>query len=152
MSRVRTDVFIKNELVRSWYQSRAGFTPVENYIWATMELQSGTSSTWFSVSGLPQAECTHARYGFSQFVLRTAQGSYEIGRLGDRLFRATDPQVLEDSAALGGLNQLGPSRHLLLICRDDAIDMDLHPELVHINTMVRFVHTDLDEVMARMDR
>lgn len=150
MSRVRTDVLIENELVRNWYQSRVGFTPIEEYLWTTMELESGTSPEDFSVSGLPQADCVHARYGFSQFLVRTARGSYEMGRLGDRLFRATDARVLDDSAALWGLRQLDPSRHLLLVCRNDLIDVELHPQLVPINKAVRFVHDDLDKLMAYM--
>ena len=149
INRVGLHVYVDNEGARRWY-SRIGFFPVEEQIWAIAQIEMATTPGWYCVAGIPQANVVHARYGFSQFVLRTSQGNYEIGRLGTDVYRATNPRILENSAALWGLRQLDPSRHLLLICRADMIDVDLHPQLVPINKAVRFVHDDLDKLMAYM--
>ncbi len=148
VTQVGLDVFLENEKAKHWY-SRIGFAPVERYSWSTTALRPPSTPGWYCVAELPQAECIHARYGFSQFVLKTVRGSYRIGRLGDDVFRVGDLRLLEDHAALRGLGELGPARHLLAVCPDEAVETYSYPDLAGVATAVRMV-AGLDEVVVRL--
>ena len=69
---------------------------------------------------LPDLEASwerHARYGFSQFTVRTARGEYTLGRLGANHFRAIGEDSLEDRDALAALVEVDASRRLFVIAR-----------------------------------
>jgi len=111
------DVFEDNTRALSWYE-RLGFVPVSATRWeaGTWSPDSKASGPWFC-SDLPQADCAHARYGFSMFELATPRGQYQVGRLGSALFRVSDEQLLSDPDAAAALRTLGRHRQVLLLRR-----------------------------------
>ncbi|MBE7502948.1 MAG: GNAT family N-acetyltransferase [Verrucomicrobiales bacterium] len=113
---ISLDVFADNARARGWYE-RLGFRVVASTRWelAGLPATSGTAG-WF-VSGLAQADCVQARYGFSMFDLHTPAGQYHVGRLGSDWFRVADARLVDDAVAGVALSALGPGRRVLLLRR-----------------------------------
>lgn len=110
------DVFADNTLARTWYE-RLGFCYMTATRWESGILSTASGEGEWWVSGLAQADCVHARYGFSMLDLVTTTGQYHIGRLGSSLFRVEDPRLLADPDAAAALRSLGADRRLLLLKR-----------------------------------
>ena len=115
-STIFLDVFSDNIRTRAWYAS-LGFTPVSEQVWRLTPLRppSPRLQEPCSTRGLSEADRAHARYGFSEFDLVTAEITYRIGRIGDGLFRSTTPSLLDDDTAQEALSALDGSRALLTI-------------------------------------
>ena len=113
------DVFHGNTL--SEFHKRLGYKITESFKWVTATIPSGEISDITTISGIPQADTVHAKYGFSQFLLTTQMRSYQVGRLGSEWFRITDSEILSDKDALFALNRLDEKRSILCICSEDKM-------------------------------
>ncbi len=109
-------VFTENVRVRKWYAS-LGFELREELVWAEIPLNPPPrmNHDWWCASGMPQADKIQQVYGFSSFTLHTASRTYEMGRIGEKLFRSTSLDILQDACALGALATLDRGRHLLCL-------------------------------------
>lgn len=146
---VSLDVFEDNTRALSWYR-RLGFEPVSATRWEAgmWSADSGADGTW-SCSGLPQADCVHARYGFSMFELTTPRGQFQVGRLGSALFRVADEQLLKDPDAAVALRTLGKGRKVLLLRRSAMSDCSTEPGVLARGLRMS---AQLDVVMERLGR
>ena len=108
------DVFYDNPRARAWYRSW-GMSPERHVRWIQLPLPPMDSQTALccATSGLVESHEQHLRYGFSQFTLSTNVATYQIGRLGDGLFRTGSDAILRDPAALQGLTRIDSQRQLL---------------------------------------
>lgn len=106
------------------FYHRTGYTVVFQMMWSACPLPDGPMTVDTVFHGLPQADAIHARYGFSQFTLRTRLGLYDVGRLGTRWFRLRNPAIVRDEKALSALHNLDPERELL--CFVDAGSLPAH--------------------------
>jgi ribosomal protein S18 acetylase RimI-like enzyme len=148
---VALDVFAENVRARSWYRS-VGMQSVYERIWVETPLVAvGTRQQHgWTISKLAQANSDHILYGFSKFTIETEK-IYEIGRLGDSLFRCHTFEILEDLCALSALAILDNHRSLLCIGKPE----DLLRERVGKVTVV--AHTErliapIDELVDRLTR
>ena len=98
---------------------------------------------------LAQADRIHQEYGFSQFDLHTASGSYRTGRLGARLFRATDAAVLSDPCVPHALQMLDPHRSLLCIDTKDRL-CDVLPPGASVLARSFRMSNDVDHLLERL--
>ena len=149
---IELDVFEDNVSVLSGYHT-LGFR--DEFVQAWIEVPGESFPTEcsepFVYSGLVPADRLHDAYGFSELGLRTRRGSFRIGRLGPRLFRATDAAVLTDPTALAALRTLDPDRNLLCIDRADAFDQVTVTGAKELARAVRMT-ADLDPLMKRLSR
>ena len=108
------DVFYDNPRARAWYRSW-GMSPEHHVLWIQVPLPPLDRQDTLScaISGLAESDERHLRYGFSQFTLSTTVATYQIGRLGDGLFRTGSGAILHDPAALQGLTCIDSQRQLL---------------------------------------
>ncbi|OQY60333.1 MAG: hypothetical protein B6245_01980 [Desulfobacteraceae bacterium 4572_88] len=113
------DVFHGN--IISEFHKQVGYRITESFKWVTATIPSGEISDITTISGIPQADTVHAKYGFSQFLLTTQMRSYQVGRLGSEWFRTTDSEILSDKDALFALNCLDEKRSILCICSEDKM-------------------------------
>jgi len=146
--RIELSVFRDRVRQLDWY-SRLSFTTDRTSQWVTLGLGQGACREWFSVGELPQADCMHARYGFSSLTLRTLGGDFRVGRLGDRYFRTSGGAITGDGAALGALSEIGPGRELVVTGVE--ADLRLNRELCvrHTATAVH-MSAEIDRVLARL--
>lgn len=130
MREVMLDVFSDNARARAWYE-RLGFQTLSVTRWENVPWPGAASACGqWSLTGLPQADCVHARYGFSMFDLTTSSGVYQVGRLGPELFRLSDERALKDSDAWAALRAVGPERAVLLLRRVAEGPGQPEPELM----------------------
>jgi N-acetylglutamate synthase-like GNAT family acetyltransferase len=119
------DVHDDNQRARAWYES-LGFTPTERRLVVEASIPSArrpATNEWsstFHEEGIRE----HARYGFSSFTLKTAEGSYVVGRLGASLFRVTSCSIVHDSIAMEALHSLDPKRALLCFATVEEFQAD----------------------------
>ncbi|HEY0158864.1 MAG TPA: GNAT family N-acetyltransferase [Thermoanaerobaculia bacterium] len=106
------DVFSTNEGARAWYVV-LGLSALHSYDWRAVQPPPAGDGFW-TVSGLPQADVVHARYGFSQVAVATWQGVHALGRIGDRVLRA-EASMLQDDDAVAALAALGDGREIYTI-------------------------------------
>lgn len=108
------DVFYDNPRARAWYR-RWGMSPECHVRWIQLPLPpvAPQAAHCCATSGLAESQERHLRYGFSQFTLSTTVTTYQIGRLGEGLFRIGSDAILRDPAALQGLTCIDSQRQLL---------------------------------------
>lgn len=127
--RLGLDVFYDNPRARVWYRSW-GMSPERHVRWIQSPLPPLDHQDTLScdISGLAESDERYLRYGFSQFTLSTTVATYQIGRLGDGLFRTGSGAILHDSAALQGLTRIDSHRQLL--CAEPVEDCAGLPQRV----------------------
>ena len=113
------DVFFGNTIRQ--FHERIGYRVTGTSKWLAVNIPAGHVSGPTAFSGLPQADTLHAKYGFSQFSLATREASYQVGRLGNKWFRITAPDLLLDRDALHALQRLDESRSILCLCAQDTV-------------------------------
>ena len=123
------DVFSDNPRARVWYRSW-GMSLERHIRWTQSPLPPLDHQDALScdISGLAENDERYLRYGFSQFTLSTTVATYQIGRLGDGLFRTGSGAILHDSAALQGLTRIDSQRQLL--CAEPVEDCAGLPQRV----------------------
>jgi GNAT superfamily N-acetyltransferase len=113
------DVFLGNTIRQ--FHERIGYRVTGTSKWFAVDIPAGQVSGPTTFSGLPQADTLHAKYSFSQFSLVTQRASYQVGRLGNKWFRITTPELLLDRDALHALQRLDKSRSILCLCAQDTV-------------------------------
>ena len=149
-SRIALDVFCDNYTVRRGHRA-LGFREVCEQLWVELPLDewAGPRCPHWYAGNLAQADRIHQEYGFSQFELHTASGSYRTGRLGGRLFRATDAAVLSDPCVPHALQMLDPHRSLLCIDNKDRLSDVLPPGASVLARSFR-MSNDVDHLLERL--
>ena len=117
------DVLETNTDVFHWYE-RLGFQHQDTITWRQCPLEGGSPAPLI-VSGYAQAQASQREFGFSRFTIRAGEHSYEIGQLGTRWFRLTNPDALTTPGVLAGLRALSPQRRILLLSGTDSINTPL---------------------------
>lgn len=117
------DVWSHNHAALGWYR-RLGLQSVSSYaLYEVVPRGSNTpapsdrATPSVSVQGVAQSEVLHAAFGFSELHVRTANGEYSVGRLGDRWYRLLQRQAAEDTALVGFLRSLEPASGVFLMAR-----------------------------------
>jgi len=141
------DVLAHNESARAWYE-RLGCQRVSESAWWQWELQSGDHAP-ATIGSWPQAEACQQAFGFSQFVLRTEQACYTVGRLGDALFRITDVNATLDPRVSAALNKIDASRQVLAVLPQGALPVELARRAELIAVHVRMTGS-LDVILHRL--
>lgn len=109
------DVFDDTPRAVAWYRSW-NMRQEQEFAWIQLPLPAGGPRSGRDLpSEWAEAQARQARYGFSQFTLSTATGTYRVGRLGERLFRCGTFGILDDVAALEELARFDPQRQLLCV-------------------------------------
>jgi ribosomal protein S18 acetylase RimI-like enzyme len=146
---VALDVFTTNARPRSWYQAM-GFQYRWDMVWRECALPDGPGDPrqWL-VHGLPPAEVAFARYGFCQFTVETAAGTYLVGKLADRFFRASSPALLADAAALHALGAVDRGRTLLVM--GPRQDGEADPAGVREVGIAHHMVARVDDVLGALD-
>jgi predicted GNAT family acetyltransferase len=149
-SRIALDVFHDNYTVRRGHRA-LGFREVCEQLWVELSLDdwAGPRCPHWYAGNLAQADRIHEEYGFSQFDLCTRSGSYSIGRLGSRLFRATDAAVLSDPCVPHALETLDPHRSLLCIDNKESLS-DVMPPCTTVLARSLRMATDVDGLLERL--
>jgi len=114
--RMALDVFADNHVAKQWY-SKLGFARNYTTGWYSFPVVYKKTGLVGKVSGFPQADLCHARFGFSQFSVHASKNSYSVGRLGNDWFRVTQKEILQDAEAVNTLAKLDARRKILgLFC------------------------------------
>ncbi|MGA2796669.1 MAG: GNAT family N-acetyltransferase [Thermoguttaceae bacterium] len=112
------DVFADNAIPLAWYE-RLGFQRISTAAWRTIPLIPGDEVP-VVLSDYPQAEACQREYGFSKFGVWAGGRSYNIGRLGTKWYRLTQPEALEAPGLTALLSRLDPGRNVFLLAADNA--------------------------------
>jgi GNAT superfamily N-acetyltransferase len=112
--KIGLDVLHENTGAIGWY-SRLGFSITASAEFIEIAPPDVTGDEFAYVSGLPQADLCHARFGFSTFHVTTGAGGFSVGRIGDAWFRLTDPAALASPAVFKTLSFLDPSRRVFAV-------------------------------------
>lgn len=111
---IRLDVLEDNDAALRWYK-KLGFIPTGSSEFLEITRTTAATVSTAYVSGLPQADVCHERFGFSSFNLITASGPLSVGRMGDAWFRISDAAAIGMSEVYAALNKLDPERRLFAI-------------------------------------
>jgi hypothetical protein len=143
-------VFHDNYTVRRGHRA-LGFREVCEQLWVEVppDAWAGPRSSHWYAGNLAQADRIHEEFGFSQFDLHTESGSYCVGRLGSRLFRATDAAVLSDSCVPHALEKLDPHRSLLCVDEKQSLAKLMPPCATVLARSLRMA-TDVDALLKRL--
>lgn len=110
---VALDVFESNEIAKSWYLN-LGFMQNEKKSWFVTETKP-LENVEAVISGFPQSAVSQREYGFSQISIDTSLGSYSVGLLGEKYYRASDKKMMNDKNAIAALHEFDSNRSLILI-------------------------------------
>ena len=99
---IALDVLRDNAGARQWY-GRLGFTGDVSREFVELAPPGGPDDGPVYVSGLPQADLSQARFGFSSFELIAREGTFRAGRMGAEWFRLTDPAAVRSPAVFAAL-------------------------------------------------
>jgi ribosomal protein S18 acetylase RimI-like enzyme len=145
--RVVLDVFEHNDVAARWYE-RLGFEPTGFSDWWSIDLDGTSSSPQAILIKYPEAEASHAMFGFSQFELVSVSGRYLVGRLGDDWFRLNQLGALSDPAIRAALARIDPNRRILAVLEDRSLPESLRAAA---RPLVRTVRME-QRYAALMDR
>jgi GNAT superfamily N-acetyltransferase len=143
------DVLTSNQAARSWYE-RLGFSCESTSEWWDLSVPEMEQPRDGLVLGFPQAQASHARFGFSQFTVSTDAGTFPIGRIGDRWFRVTRSAALEQPAVFEVIGCLDPARRLLAIVGEGTLPPRLRAHGGLLASTVR-MSAELDPLLGRLD-
>jgi hypothetical protein len=115
---VRFDVFESKRAVRAWQQRILGAREGVRRTWWRLPLpEEGRADG--KVTGLPDADRIHERWGFSKLQVATTKGTYTVGRLPGPYFRLAEPLDAHDPALFRTLASLDPARELFVTGEKD---------------------------------
>ncbi len=121
---ISLDVFEHNTRAREWYE-RLGFELEDASEWWQIAPERSSAASGSLVVGWPQARVCWERFGFGQFRLVAENGGYDVGLLGDRWFRLTQPEALSDRSVLSALRAIDSSRGVLAIVSAGSVSAGL---------------------------
>ena len=120
-ARVGIDAFEGSEIALRFYR-RIGFSLVRTRHWRILPPSPWVEQESY-IHNLPQSEVTHAAYGISMLKIETAQGTYRVGRIGQRWFRLASLTGLNDGGLRHALWRLDPNRSIIAVMpREDDLD------------------------------
>lgn len=132
----KLDVFFDNAPALSWYH-KLGFESAATTDWWSIPLPKKKQFRPNAViSGLPQAQVCHRQFGFSHFTMDTPAGSYRVGKLGEKWFRISQPQFINDHNAMQYLCHQKSGQKLLCLFSPDS-GVKLPKGTVHIARSIR---------------
>jgi len=108
------DVFQDNVRALRWY-ARLGFETRRSGEFVEIAPPCGADEPPIYVSGLPQADLSQERFGFSSFKLSTREGTLVVGRIGGAWFRLTDSAAILNPSVFTALNTLDPQRRIFAV-------------------------------------
>lgn len=106
---ISLDVAETNTRAKDWYE-RLGFKEQYVSIWKQFPLDDGQITADYLISGIPQADRLHKTYGCSMLTVKTKDGSFDVGRCGDKYFRTSDPNLITNPI----LRAIDPKRELVV--------------------------------------
>lgn len=143
------DVFDDNSVAKDWY-GKLGFSPIHFSAWYSIPLNSISVERTGIISGGAQADLCFREYGFSQFTVQTIRGQYEVGMLGEKWFRITQADVLDDPDAENALQLLDPKRKLLALLGEEVAQGKLRNAEKLIRTIR--MRTEMSALIDAMDK
>lgn len=111
------DVLDHNIAARRWYE-RLGFCEERSTQWWVAPMAAKGHRICASIEGYPQAQACQREYGFSRFKLAANGTQYDIGRLGDKWYRVSDPTIVSEPGVIDQLHRLDARRQLLVLAPD----------------------------------
>ncbi|WP_143192038.1 GNAT family N-acetyltransferase, partial [Paenibacillus helianthi] len=122
IKQISLDVFEWNQSSYSWYK-KLGFSNGEYTRWFTGNIifhedYSTSDIQNAEIIELSQAKISHQKFGFSSFKVITSRKEYSIGRLGDKHFRLTDVEGLNDKSLLKILFNIDSNRKIFLVTQE----------------------------------
>jgi ribosomal protein S18 acetylase RimI-like enzyme len=132
------DVFDHNAQARRWYEAMGFRTVARLGFWRIENRSTPLPGVSAAIVGLPQADAAHQRFGFSRFTVAERERSFKVGRLGERWWRITDPEILRAPGALSALRRIEPFRELLLCCPESCFEPGAGPGCERLLTSVRY--------------
>lgn len=116
------DVFEQNAAARSLYR-KLGFLDGYRTAWHERSLPAQSLDGEIGISNFPNLIASHQRFGFSMATVENSRDTFRIGRLGDGIFRISDPDIFADDRFLSRLRRIFPETHsALLISRSESFD------------------------------
>jgi|SRR5690625_459530 len=107
------DVLETNVRAAGWYSS-LGLREQTRASYCSMPLPEHVPSAKGTIANLPQAVKLFHDFGFATVVVRGV-GEHEVGILGQRWYRLSKDDIVDDILALEALRVFDPDRRLLLI-------------------------------------
>ena len=117
-AKIVLDVLDHNVAARRWYE-RLGFREERVTQWWVAPIVPKSIRICTSIEGYPQAQACQREYGFSRFTLSVNGTPYEIGRLGEKWYRISDPAFAREPGLIDRLHQLDAHRQLLILASGD---------------------------------
>lgn len=142
------DVFEQNSMAASWYE-RLGFVESDRAVWCDIPIADGEATPGI-VSDYPQAEACQAAFGFSQFKVSTAAGTFVIGRIGDRYFRITHVDALVDRSLATTLRELDGRRAVLAILPFDVAGSALSGARARLLNRTRRLRCEMSSLLRAL--
>jgi len=112
--RIELDVLDHNVQALRWY-GRLGFAATTSSDYLDLAPPRGGEESPAYVAGLPQADLSQERFGFSKFQIVTGNGTFSVGRIGDSWFRLLDPAAAGSRAVFTALDRLDPGRRIFAV-------------------------------------
>lgn len=148
---IRLDVLEHNWPARGWYD-HLGFRREDATDWWELPPSPPPSSSAGPpaalLTGYPQAQACHERFGLSQFTVITPSGSHAVGRLGAAWFRLTRAEALTDPDLGRALNRIDPARRVLALLREGTLPAGVGPARRVAGTLR--LAAEVDEVIRRL--
>ena len=114
------DVFSDNVAANNWYE-KLGFIAEFKAGWykiSQSDICEGINEE-AKVSGYSQSSLCYNEFGFSQFTLTSAIGTYSIGMLGKDWFKVSQIELFSDASALYTLYLIDSSRSILGLFKEN---------------------------------
>jgi GNAT superfamily N-acetyltransferase len=143
--KIALDSLEGNDRAGDWYR-RLGFVTHQCTELAEISPPTPESASLLRISGLPQAELSHQRFGFSSFTVQAAP-PVSVGRIGPSWFRLTDPDSVRDPAVFATLSAFEPQRRFLAVLPVSAM-----PAEQRIRTLAKLLRMEADmrQVLGRL--
>jgi ribosomal protein S18 acetylase RimI-like enzyme len=113
---IKLDVLASNESAYNWYH-RLGFMDEFTTLWLTYSSFITLSEAPIVLSNYAQAQACQQLYGFSQLKLISSGREFDVGRLGTKWFRLTDPNAIISPGLMAFLQRFEPNRMPLLLTK-----------------------------------
>ena len=146
--RMLLDVFEYNDMACGWY-NKLGFEAEYRDCWWVIDVPVVNGCFPGVVHGYPQSEACRKAYGFSQFTVHTATGTYTVGCLGHRWFRVSSGDALTDKMLHVTLRKTDSTRRYLAILKEGALAADL-ADAVELYTRSTRMSIDMKKLLGAL--
>jgi ribosomal protein S18 acetylase RimI-like enzyme len=143
------DVLDHNVAARRWYE-RLGFREERLTQWWVAPIAQTGHSICASIEGYPQAQACQREYGFSRFKMSVNGTQHEIGRLGEKWYRISDPAIVSEPGLVDHLFRLDARRQLLVLAPDnwtaEGLGGQRAAQTWRLNAQLNLVRENLDRL------